>query len=157
MKIFQVPQRTVSVRAYLEGGHELDGVLFAPASGPDGAPGRLCDRLDEEQERFIALRQGEQTDLVNKRSIVWLRLTGEDARLESHEGETAREVRVRVWVDGDRVVEGMVAYTMPPEKARILDYLNAAPPFVPIHGEEGLTLVNRDRVLRVQDLAGERD
>lgn len=157
MKDFQVPQRTVHVQVRLDGGAELEGQLFAPSAGPDGAPGRLGDRLNDPDENFLALRHGPDTSLVRKAAIVTIRLSGEDVDLEAHEGETACAVPVRLWLEGDRTVEGIVAYSMPPEKARILDFLNAAPPFIAVHGDGELLLVNRDRVLRARNLDGGRD
>ena len=55
METYRVPQRKIPVRVALADGVTLDGALFAPAAGPDGAPGRLIDRLNEEQEHFLAL------------------------------------------------------------------------------------------------------
>jgi hypothetical protein len=43
-------------------------------------------------------------------------------------------------------------YTMPPDKERLIDYLNAAPRFIPLLGKEVLVLLNRDYVTAVTSL-----
>jgi hypothetical protein len=153
MEKYRVPQREFPVRITLVNGETLDGVLFAPATGPDGAPGRLVDRLNDAEEHFLPLARSGQAGLLQKGSVVAVHLDPVLGAAELHDGEHAREVRIRVILETNLELEGDVNYTMPPEKGRILDYLNAAPRFVPLLTGEGTTLFNRERVVRVEALA----
>jgi hypothetical protein len=148
MEIFKVPKRQVRARVALEGGVSLTGVLFAAAAGPDGAPGRVADHLNNETERFVALATEQQRYLVRKSQIVDVQIAGAEMEDELPESEVAeRQVEVRVTLLGGARLEGRVLYSMPEGRRRLLDYLNAAPPFVPMLGDDRLTLINRDRIL----------
>ena len=154
MEVFRVPQREISVTVRLIDGSRHEGKLFAPASGPDGAPGRLIDRLNDEKEHFIPLAGAEGGFLISKSALVAIHLGQEDGRLEWHEGEQAHQVDVAVVLEGGVELEGRVAYSLPPEKRRILDFFNMTLGYVPIQESEGMTLFNRDHVIRVRDLNG---
>jgi hypothetical protein len=153
METYRVPQRKIAVRVALADGATLDGALFAPAAGPDGAPGRLIDRLNEEEEHFLALAGPDESFLLRKSALVAVHLGPDDGALEYHAGEQSTAVEVRIVLEGGVALEGRVAYTMPPEKRRILDFLNATQGFVALARADGMTLFNRDRVVRVSDLA----
>jgi len=46
---------------------------------------------------------------------------------------------------------------MPPERSRVLDYLNAAGRFVPVFGEGAVTLVQRRFVVLARSVEGGAD
>ena len=69
MEIFRTPQRMVPVRVLLEDGQKLEGGFYVPATGPDGNPGRLLDRLNDASEEFLPLA-GRYETLLNKACIV---------------------------------------------------------------------------------------
>jgi hypothetical protein len=56
-------------------------------------------------------------------------------------------------------LEGRVAYTLPPDRCRLLDYFNASSRFVALLNPEGATLINTDRVVEIRrpDDPGSRD
>jgi hypothetical protein len=155
METYRVPQRKIPVRVALADGASLDGALFAPAAGPDGAPGRLIDRLNEEEEHFLALAGPDESFLLSKSALVAVHLGPEDGQLEVHDGEQSNVVEVRIVLESGVELEGRVAYTMPPEKRRILDYFNATQGFVALARVDGMTLFNRDRVVRILDIRPE--
>lgn len=160
MDQFRVPQRRIAVALTLAGGEEIEGELYAPTAGRDGAPGRLGDRLNDEHERFLPLSSASGGILIGKRSIVAVRLGPEDSAIEMGEQDPAREVRlIRVSLENGAALEGRVAYTMPPERRRLMDFLNAAPRFVPLLDGETVTLINTERVVEVRRLddPGARD
>jgi hypothetical protein len=151
MEEYRVPQRKVQVRVRLEDGRDVEGFLFAPATGPDGEPGRVVDRLNDEPERFLALVGEDWSCLLHKGSVVAIELTQDDGRLELHEGEHAKEVRVEIQLETSFVISGTICYTMPPERGRVLDFFNAAPDFIPLETDSGTTLFNVDRVISLID------
>jgi hypothetical protein len=154
MDEYRVPQRKVPVRVRLEDGRDIEGFLFAPDTGPDGEPGRVVDRLNDEPERFLALVGERRSCLLHKGSVVAIELSPADGNLELHEGEHATEVRVELRLETNLVVSGTICYTMPPERQRVLDFLNAAPDFISVETESSTTLLNVDRVISVVDRGG---
>ena len=143
----------VAVRVTLENGRTVEGGLYVPAIGPDGQPGRLLDRLNDATERFLPLA-GRHETLLNKSAIVSVQLASGHERAEGIEHEVAREQQVRMALRQGEVVDGWIRYLMPEEKARLLDYLNAAPAFIPVIGERRVTLVQRRFILSIQELSG---
>ena len=143
----------VAVRVTLENGRTVEGGLYVPAIGPDGQPGRLLDRLNDATERFLPLA-GRHETLLNKSTIVSVQLASGHERAEGIEHEVAREQQVRMALRQGEVVDGWIRYLMPEEKARLLDYLNAAPAFIPVIGERRVTLVQRRFILSIQELSG---
>ena len=153
MEKFRVPRREVEVSVLLADGQELEGVFYAPEAGPDGGPGRLLDRLNDPTEDFVPLSHQGENFLVNKMRVVWVQLGVGQTRYERADSEGAQEAKVRLGFGHERTLDGRLAYIMPPERSRLLDYLNAAEGFIPLLGEERATLINRKFVSMVQSLA----
>jgi len=152
MEELRVPQREIAVTLRLIDGSRHEGTLFAPATGPDGAPGRLVDRLNDHAEHFIPLAAPGGGCLVSKSALVAVHLAAEDGRLEWHEGEQEHEVEVSVLLEGGVELDGRVAYSLPPERRRILDFFNATLGYVPLREAAGsLVLFNRDPVIRARE------
>lgn len=159
MDQFRVPQRKIAVELILVGGRRVTGETYAPSAGPGGEPGRLADRLNDARERFLPITGPSRRSMVLKGSIIVVRLGPEDAAAEIHAEEREREVPVEVAMEEGLSLQGRVAYTLPPERSRLLDYFNAAPRFVTLLDERGATLINTDRVVEVGRLddPGSRD
>jgi hypothetical protein len=155
MKRFRVPRREIRATVLLHGGTERRGTLFASASAPGGGPGRLSDRLNDDTERFLALAEEGPGCLVSKERIVRIDIGADQVETELASQGDAHRVRVRVELAVGPALEGVIEYTMPPGEERLLDYLNAAPRFVPLLGAEGASLLNRDYVTSVTALSGE--
>jgi len=154
MKIFQVPQREVEVEVLLEGGEKMEGLLYAPTAGPSGGPGRLSERLNDGDEHFLPLVAVANAHLLSKSWIMTVLLPPGEEEAESQQGEQAEECSVVMILKGGLNLTGRLRYTMPPEKRRILDYLNAAPQFIPLLQEGRTILVNRKFLVRIRDLEG---
>ena len=58
---------------------------------------------------------------------------------------------MRISLAGGTSLLGRLAIRMPPERARVLDYLNSAPRFVPLLGERQVTLVQKHFVVTVRN------
>jgi hypothetical protein len=153
VKTLRTPQRMVPVRVLLDDGRTLDGGFYVPAMGPDGKPGRLVDRLNDDSEEFLPLA-GRYETLLNKSWIVITQVAAGYERAEGIEDEVAREQRVKMILTQNQAVEGWIRYLMPEEKARLLDYLNAAPRFIAVIDESRLTLVQRRFIISVEALTG---
>lgn len=75
-------------------------------------------------------------------------------RAEGIEDGVAQEQQVKVTLPRGKMVEGWIRYLMPDERGRLLDYLNTAPRFIPLIGENRLTLVHRHFIVSIQELTG---
>lgn len=153
MDMLRIPQRMVPVRVLLADSQTVEGGLYVPAIGPDGRPGRLLDRLNDDAEEFVPLA-GRYETLLSKSAIVCVQLASGQERVEGIEDTLAREQQIRAVLSRGHPVEGWVRYLMPEEKARLLDYLNVAPPFIPLIGVHRVTVVNRRFIVSVQELTG---
>jgi hypothetical protein len=147
VKSLRVPQREVRAEIRLHGGQTRSGLLFVPAQGPDGSPGRLTDRLNDADEAFLALRDEATGVLVSKHRIVHVELPRSEVAVEVVDAVT--QVAARVQLADGSALDGVLPYAMPPDRARLLDYLNTAPGFLQLVAGEKLVLVNRDFITTV--------
>jgi hypothetical protein len=150
MEIYRIPRRELSVRILLDDGRSLDGTLFTADSGPSGRPEDLLQHLNDASEEFVPLSNGSDRVLLNKAGIIWAQIAGEAAQEVSAEFEGGRQVPVRLSLTGGVSLVGTFSIVMPPERSRVLDYLNAAGRFVPLFGEGTVTLVQRGFVVVVR-------
>jgi hypothetical protein len=152
MEIFRVPQREIEVRITMEDGETLQGVLYVPATGQGGGPGRLGDRLNDENERFIPVALQQQALLVNKTRIMLVELPQGEAEGELQEAGSCVERGIEVEMKGGVRLAGRLKYTMPVERERILDYMNAAPMFIPMLQDGRVVLLNGRYLVSLKDL-----
>jgi len=161
MQEYSVPQREVQVQVHLLDGRDLDGVTYVPEIGPDGGPGHLIDRLNEENEEFIALRSGSKTHLVHETRILTVQISGDDVEeqieREIEQSGVCQNLLVKIHMISGLELIGQIAYVMPPEKARLRDYLNTTRRFMPMVVKETLTYVNRSQIVSVLALRGEEN
>jgi len=150
MDMYRIPRREVPARILLDDGRTLDGVLFTADSGPGGRPNDVLHHLNEGTEDFVPLLCGQDSFLLNKAGIIWVQLTGEPASEVRGDAQTGRVVAVRFTLTGGISLVGTVSIVMPPERSRVLDYLNAAGRFVPLFGEGTATLVQRGFIVSVR-------
>jgi len=155
VKQLRVPQREIQAEILLYGGQRRRGRFYVPASGPDGGPGRLIDRLNDASEGFLALAEEGSGCLVSKQRIVCVELVRDEHEVELT-GDESR-VAVRIELAAGPTLEGEMPYAMPPDKSRLIDYLNAASRFIHLLAGERLMLVNRDFLTTVNRLEDDTD
>jgi hypothetical protein len=146
---FKVPLRKVSARAVMLDGQPVDGQFHVPARSPGGGPGRLIDRLNDD-DGFLPWSHAEGTDLVNKSSIVWIQVGPGEPAEEPGSEDREHAARVTVTLRGGVTFEGELHYLMPHGRSRVLDFLNAAPHFVAVRDGEGIRLLNLAYVMRLR-------
>jgi hypothetical protein len=154
MDIYRVPRREVPVRILLDDGRTLDGTLFTTATGPGGRPEDVLHLLNETDEDFVPLVCGRDSFLLNKAGIIWVQLVGAAAREIAGEPVGARHVPARFSLAGGISVVGTLSIVMPPERSRVVDYLNASGRFLPLLGEGTVTLLQRRFVVTVRSGEG---
>ena len=154
MDIYRIPRREAPVRILLDDGRALDGNLSTAETGPGGRPEDVLHYLNGTDEGFVPLLCGSDSLLLNKAGIVWVQLTGALAREIADDAVDARHVPARVSLAGGLTVFGTLAIAMPPERSRVLDYLNAAGRFLPLLGDGTVTLVQCRFVVTVRSGTG---
>jgi len=157
MELYRIPTRATVVRILLDDGRSLDGQLFTSDAGPGGRPQNLLDHLNDAASDFVPLASGRESILVNKAGIVWVQLSGEAAEEIAVDAEGGHRVPVRLSLAGGISLVGVFSIVMPPERSRVLDYLNAAGRFVPVFGEGAVTLVQRRFVVLARSVEGGAD
>lgn len=154
---FRVPKVAEPVRAMLEGGLELEGVIhLAPASGSHLGRERIIDLLLSD-EPFVPLVSPDGARLINKRRIVRLAFRDPfDAELDDAECEGAQDVDVEIDQCGVPAhaarLRGTVRYVMPEGHGRVVDYLNQARRFYPVITEQAVLLVSLKHTVAVRDV-----
>ena len=150
MEEFKVPLREIRVHIRLREGEEIDGTLHALSIGPDGKPGRLIDRLND-ADAFVPWTQGDKLDLLNKTGIVWVRVGANEPAEEPGSEDESHGAHVTVDISGGIHAVGEMHYLMPPERSRVLDYVNSSPRFIALRGDSGMLLVNCEHIVRIHE------
>lgn len=150
MEIFRVPRRLVHVRLMLDDGRTIEGRLFTAVTGTDGRPERLVDHLNDPSEDFVPLAVGDDRFLIGKAGIVYVQFFERPDEADGLDTPGGRRAPVRLTLTGGMALLGSFVIDMPPERSRVVDYLNAAPRFVPVFGEGQITLVQRNNIVTVR-------
>ena len=159
MKSFAVPKREVQVRVLLQDGRDLSGLMYVPAIGPDGGPGQLIERLNEEADVFLALRDNQKTHLIHEARILTVAVLEDEVeeRVEQQlEGSAGgRHLLVKLHLISGAEVLGNLTYVQPLDHERLLDFLNTRPRFIPLRVHNRLLYVSRLHIVSVVALRGE--
>jgi hypothetical protein len=148
MEDFRVPKREVPARILLDDGRLLDGTVFTAISGREGGPQRVAERLNDPEEEFLPVGADGNRFLLNKSGIITVEIA-EGAEEEPADLEAGRLIPVRMTLTGGVSVIGRLHVVMPAERSRVLDYMNAAPRFLPLLGEGKVTLIQRSYIVSV--------
>ncbi|HJQ97717.1 MAG TPA: hypothetical protein VJ826_05340 [Candidatus Polarisedimenticolaceae bacterium] len=150
MELYRIPRRQVQARILLDDGRTLDGTVFTTDSVPGGRPEDVLHLLNDPTEDFVPLVCGDDSFLLNKAGIIWVQLTGATAEEVAEGSESGRAAPVRMTLAGGLSLVGTLSIVMPPERARVIDYMNAAGRFLPLFGDGTVTLVRRSFVVSVR-------
>jgi hypothetical protein len=151
MTDLKVPKRSVAVAVTLAGGSRRDVTLFLAEAVPGHSGGeRLSDLLNGGSDFIPALEIDTRAMTFLNRSAVMIAQAGAEAERTSADDSTIpTEQEVEFTLDDGRVLRGFVSYLLPPEHARLADFLNEAAPFLPLHADAGVLLVHKRHVTRV--------
>lgn len=150
MEIYRIPRREVEVRILLDDGRILDAALFTAENAAGSRAENVLHLLNGGNVEFFPLVSGNDSFLLSKAGVIWVQLTGDAAREIARESEAGHEVPVRLTLAGGMTLVGSLMILMPPERSRVVDYLNAASRFLPLFGEGIVTLVQRRFVVSVR-------
>ncbi|MGZ6143313.1 MAG: hypothetical protein ACXWLM_08240 [Myxococcales bacterium] len=145
----RVPKRRAQVEVLLPGGAARQVTVFLAEYAPrHSGPERLSDLLNAQDDFVPAVDVATDTmTFLNRHGIAAARVEREWELAGELEGGEQHEVELTL-VDGT-TLRGTVAFVMPPERARLLDFLNDAQPFVRLAEKEKVALVNKRHIARV--------
>jgi hypothetical protein len=153
MDELRVPKRRTPVEVVLPGGAVRQVVVFLSEFASDhvGAE-RFSDVLNGSDDFFPAVEQeGDRMVFFNRYGIAAARVAPEvEADAHAADGATIpteHEVEITL-MDGTGLL-GLVTYVLPPDRSRLNDFLNEAPPFFKVLEEGRISLVNKRHVSRV--------
>ncbi|WNG36838.1 hypothetical protein F0U60_26290 [Archangium minus] len=155
LESLSVPKRRVAAQFVLPGGSSREVAVFLSEAAPGHTGGeRLSDLLNNSGSQFIPAVDAE-TEAMTFVRCENLALARVAAELEPNVVDqftipTEHEVEVRL-VDGQKL-RGLITYVLPEAHSRLTDYLNSAPPFIPVLEGKQVALVNKRHVAYVETL-----
>jgi hypothetical protein len=157
MSELRVPTLVLPVEIECADGRLFSGRVFIPAaSAHHDGPTRPEEWMNDASHFFAFLPDESDTPvLMNKREVLVLSVPTPSSPLA--EGETQVEspvMRVRVEAEKRRI-DGELVIDMPPNQARVLDYLNRAEGFLLLREGSVRHLIQKERITRVIEVREE--
>jgi hypothetical protein len=147
----RIPKRKTTVEFSLEGGTRRHVIVFlSEFASTHAGPERISDLLNGEAEFFPALDPSRDAMcFFHREAITSARVEAslEPADDTAHTIPLEHEVEIRL-ADG-ALVRGLVTYVLPPDRARVIDFLNEAPRFFRVLEKDVVVLVNKRHVCEV--------
>ena len=149
-----VPRRPVGLELTLFGRAPERATVYVAATEGGATERHAVLDLLEQQARFLPTQtESDRTpQLVNKDTLVWAAIASAAAAASGADDDDAlfeyrHEVRIEL-LGGDMLV-GELLYTLPPDRARVADYLNGPGRFFRLRTADRLFLINKYFVERV--------
>ena len=146
-----IPKRRVGVVVTLAAGLRRNVTLFLAEAVPGHAGAeRVSDLLNSGEEFIPALETdtGAMT-FLNRAAVMIAEVAEEEEHSDAEELTIPTAHEVDLMLGDGRVLRGRVTYVLPPDRARLADYLNDGNLFLPLHANDGVLLVNKTHVARV--------
>ncbi len=148
----KVPKRRVPVSITLVGGLQARVAFFLADSAP-GHPGHelLCDLLEDEAAFLPAadLENG-AIAFVSRSSLVVVEAGADAERGPGDDLALPTEFAVELTVVEGQRLRGHVSFVRPPDRARLVDFLNDDRQFLPLHGDDDtVRFVHKRYVCRI--------
>jgi hypothetical protein len=154
MDDLRVPKRRVSAEVLLPGGAGRRITLFLAEAAPAHAgPERPSDVLNAGDGFLPAF--DEDAGAITFLNVGGLAVVRVDRELEQTAADALTlptEHEVEVLLESGGTLRGLVSYLRPPDRSRLVDYLNEPAPFFPLIEERAIALVNKRHVARVAPL-----
>jgi hypothetical protein len=151
---FFIEKARMPVALMLLGGRQLCGELFIQASARHLSALEDAPEFMNGSEPFFPLRVDDgQTLLVAKSHVLSLTVPREFAAAATSNWTYAERARVEVAMDGGSTHEGVLLVEHYVSGARVLDHLNHLDePFMLLHSEKDVRLLNRAHIVYVRQL-----
>lgn len=151
MNELRVPKQRVEVELLLPGGESRRVAVFLAEFASHHRGGeRLSDLLNGPGAFFPAVDiDADQVSFINRTAIAVARVAPEGEPDPSAEFTLPTEHEVAITLVDGTTIEGLIAFVKPPERSRLMDYLNEAPPFFRVLEGQRVSLVNKAHVARI--------
>ncbi|MDI6740813.1 MAG: hypothetical protein QME74_10680 [Candidatus Edwardsbacteria bacterium] len=149
MQQLAVEKRTVPVLIRFEDGQELKGELFLSQTAKRRlGKETVLDYMNEEPEFFpLKVTEDNSVRMINKRRVAAVEV---DAAIEFEDEETtkagAKQERMTVMFKTHHRLAGTGYIEMPPQKSRIIDFLNQGSQFFLLKAGETAHVCNRKQI-----------
>jgi hypothetical protein len=118
-------------------------------SGPESP----LDLLNREEPFFAVTLEGELPVLLAKAQVLYVTVPLQSAINDPVRESAARRLELEVELADGSLFEGAVMLELPPDRPRLLDFLNLASRFFALHTSDAVRLLNRDHIRAVSPLA----
>ena len=143
----KVPKRRVQVEVLAPGAPPRQVTVFlADFASKHSGPERLSDLLNAHDEFVPALENG-ATVFLGRHSIAAARVAREWEPGE--EAAQGSQHQLEILLAGGACLRGLVSVVLPPERSRLLDFLNDAQPFLRLVEENQVALIHKRHIVRV--------
>jgi len=139
--------RTQRADVHLTDRRVLSGVVHLQLmarhhSGPETP----VDLLNREDRFFALVLGGEQPVFVAKGQVMYLTLPPQPTIEDPDRASAARRIELEIELGDGTMLEGVVMIELPPDRLRVLDFLNSAPEFFALWTPEAVRVVNRNHI-----------
>lgn len=151
MDDLRIPKRRAQAEVILPGGATHKVALFLADAAPEHVgPERPSDLLNRADEFIPALDEetGRMT-FLHRGAVALVRVAPALEPDEEEEITLPTEHEVEVELDDATRHVGLVSFLRPPERSRLVEFLNEAPPFFRLLEAGAVALVNKRHVARV--------
>ena len=152
MKDLTVPKWRTRVELLLPTKQTLSvAVYLSDIAADHPGPERLSDLMNGLRD-FLPAHDldKDQLTFINREQISAVRVLMDIEGDPSEQFNVPQESEVRVLLKSGAEIQGLLTYTRPDDRARVLDYLNEAAPFFPVQEKDHVTLINKSHVARVE-------
>jgi hypothetical protein len=118
-------------------------------SGPESP----LDLLNRQEPFFAVTLDGEQPVFIAKSQLLQLKLPPQSTLDDPVRESAARRLELEVELADGSLFEGVVMMELPPDRPRLLDFLNLATRFFALRTPDAVRLLNRDHVRAVSPVA----
>jgi hypothetical protein len=145
----RVPKRRAQVELLLPGGGTRQVMVFlAEFAGSHAGHELLSDLMNGPNEFLPAVDVATETVSFIGRAGIAAARVGRDWESRYGLGDT-EEHEVEITLADGTGLRGIVQFELPPDRSRLLDYLNDSQPFVRLDEGEKVVLVNKRYIARV--------
>lgn len=154
MDELRVPKRRLPVEIVLPGGERRNVNVFLSEYAVDHAGAeRLSDILNGAGNFIPAVdTASDRVAFFNRTAIAYARVATTEERDESDDLNIPTEFPVEVTLLDGKKVAGLVSFILPPDRARLVDFLNSPQPFFRLLQQDAVALVNKLHVAQISTI-----
>lgn len=151
MEDLRVPKQRVAAEVLLPGGAARRIALFLSSNASHhSGPERASDLLNGGDDFIPAFdEEAKAMSFLHRAGLAGVRVARTLEHEESEELTLPTEHEVEVLLGSGQLLRGVVSFVRPPDRSRLVDFLNEPEPFFRLQEGESTVLVNKRHVARV--------